>query len=90
MRSGQGGICLTKVIENMLIGRLCFQFDTWLSWVRDYDTFGSLVLQPSPMMIMPHWSPSESGWFKLNTDGAVSLTNQQAAIRGAFRDSNVN
>ncbi|KAH1130708.1 hypothetical protein J1N35_002086 [Gossypium stocksii] len=39
------------------------------------------------MVTMPHWSPSENGWFKLNTDRVVSLTNQQAAIRGAFKDA---
>ncbi|KAK5817177.1 hypothetical protein PVK06_022100 [Gossypium arboreum] len=64
--------------------------DTWLSWKWDYDTSGSLVLQPSLMVTTPHWSPPESGWFKLNTNGAMSLTNQQVAIGSAFRYSYVN
>ncbi|PPR89592.1 hypothetical protein GOBAR_AA31088 [Gossypium barbadense] len=55
--------------------------DTWLSWKWGYDTSGSLVLQPSLMVTTPHWSPPESGWFKLNTNGAMSLTNQQDCNR---------
>ncbi|XP_016673107.1 uncharacterized protein [Gossypium hirsutum] len=64
--------------------------DAGLAWARDYDTSRSLVLQLSPMVTMSRWSPLESRWFKLNTDGAISLTNQQAAIGVVFRDADAN
>ncbi|MBA0596587.1 hypothetical protein Gorai_013402, partial [Gossypium raimondii] len=42
------------------------------------------------MSFLSSWSPPETGWFKLNSDGVVSIIGQSASIGGVLRDSNAN
>ncbi|KAH1130512.1 hypothetical protein J1N35_001890 [Gossypium stocksii] len=37
-------------------------------------------------MALACWSPSNHGWIKMNSDGAVSMNNDNASIGGLFRD----
>ncbi|KAK5836378.1 hypothetical protein PVK06_012165 [Gossypium arboreum] len=43
-----------------------------------------------PMVTTMKWSAPESGWVKLNTNGAVSLNSYSAAIGGVIRDADGN
>ncbi|KAH1056309.1 hypothetical protein J1N35_034374 [Gossypium stocksii] len=59
-------------------------------WARSYRDLDVKMKPPRTMRILSSWSPPETSWIKLNSDGAVSTIGQSASIGGVLRDSNAN
>ncbi|KAH1081368.1 hypothetical protein J1N35_021129 [Gossypium stocksii] len=55
---------------------------------RSYSPPSMAMFHSGSMATDSEWSTSKSGWVKLNTDGAVSLSSNSATIGGVIRDPN--
>lgn len=61
--------------------------DTGISWTRSYSPPSMAMFHSNSMASDSKWLASESGWVKLNTDGAVLTSAHSAAVGGVIRDA---